>query len=111
MASRLTGRPSDGLPILLAPHAARDIRDRVEPLERDLASALVAPAECLRRTVKAAKRFMDVPEQPALTTREEKVCSRSYVSVPASAMWKRQSVSSPVAASSLAPSASSNCAI
>src|SRR5436190_8588033 len=56
---------------LLALDAVARVRQRVEPLERDVVPAVVTLAERLRRPVEAAQRLVDVPEEAALLAREE----------------------------------------
>src|SRR4051812_17330058 len=56
---------------LLALDAVSSVRQRVETLERDLLSTVVALAELLGISVEAAQRFIDMPEEPSLLAREQ----------------------------------------
>src|SRR6188508_1019440 len=67
---------SAALPIflfLLAGDAQPRVRERVEALEVDLLTALVAMAELLRRAVEAAERLVHVPEIAAFLRGEEEL--------------------------------------
>src|ERR1700686_1710342 len=57
---------------LLALDAISGVRQCVETLEADLATAVVAFAELLGIAIEPAKRFVNVPEETALLAREEK---------------------------------------
>src|SRR6266550_5264104 len=57
---------------LLALDAIPGVRQRVETLETDLSSAIVALAELLRIAIEAAKRLVDVPQKAAFLAREQK---------------------------------------
>src|SRR5687768_3277683 len=72
---RMRARLDSGLSIffpLLALDAEACVRERVEAVERDFLSAIVAPAEVFRLLVQSAERLVDVPEEPAFLAREEK---------------------------------------
>src|SRR4030095_15752335 len=56
---------------LLALDAIPGGRQRVETLEADLSSAIVALPELLRVAIKPAQRFVDVPQEPAFLAREK----------------------------------------
>src|SRR5471030_1644317 len=56
---------------LLARNAKPRVRQRVEPVEPDLTATLMAAAERFGRTVEAAQRFVDVPEETSLLAREQ----------------------------------------
>src|SRR5215218_8638290 len=57
---------------LLALDAVARVRERVQPLERNVVAAVVALAERLRRPIQTAQRLVDVPEEAAFLAREEK---------------------------------------
>src|SRR6266404_6219866 len=57
---------------LLALDAISGVRQRVETLETDLSSAIVALAELLWIAIEAAKRLVDVPQKAAFLAREQK---------------------------------------
>jgi hypothetical protein len=57
---------------LLALDAVSGVRQCVEALEADLAPAVVAFAELFGVAIKPAKRFVNVPEETAFLTSEEK---------------------------------------
>src|SRR5437764_12778436 len=56
---------------LLAVDAVAGMRQRVETLERDLLAAVVALAEGLRRSIEAAPRSVDCPEESTLLAGEQ----------------------------------------
>src|SRR6476619_3478032 len=56
---------------LLALDAVARVRQRIQPLERDVVAAIVALAERLRRPVQPAQRLVDVPEEAPFLAREE----------------------------------------
>src|ERR1051325_4060877 len=56
---------------LLAVDAVARMWQRVQPLECNLVSTLVALAEILRRTIQPAQGFVDVPEKAAFLAGEE----------------------------------------
>ena len=56
---------------LLALDAISGVRQCVEALEADLATAVVAFAELLGIAIKPAERFVNVPEETAFLAREE----------------------------------------
>src|SRR5215218_6744265 len=56
---------------LLALDAVARVRERVQPLERNVVAAVVALAERLRRPIETAQRLVDVPEEAAFLAREE----------------------------------------
>src|SRR5215218_4843452 len=56
---------------LLALDAVARVRERVQPLERDVVAAVVALAERLRRPIETAQRLVDVPEEAAFLAREQ----------------------------------------
>src|SRR4029079_16732386 len=65
-----------GLPLsiffaLFAFDAIPGVRQRVEALEADITSAIVALAELLRIPIKPAKGLVDVPEETAFLAGEE----------------------------------------
>src|SRR5216683_5174919 len=57
---------------LLAIDAVSRVWQRVQPLVRNILSAIVAHAERLGRAIKSSKSFVQMPEESALLTREEK---------------------------------------
>src|SRR5687767_1233898 len=57
---------------LLALDAVPRVRKRVEALERDFLTAVVAFAEGLRRPIKAAQCLIDVPEKTSFLACEQK---------------------------------------
>ena len=56
---------------LLAFDAIPGVRQRVETLEADVLSAVVALAELFRISIKPTQRFIDVPEEPSFLAGEE----------------------------------------
>src|SRR6185369_4264526 len=75
--TRRTGQNSEALLrlciflALLALDAVARVRQRIQPLERDVVPAIVALAERLRRPVQSAQRLVDVPEEAPFLAREE----------------------------------------
>src|SRR5829696_6230238 len=56
---------------LLALNAVARVRERVQPLERDVVAAVVALAERLRRAIQPPQRLVDVPQEAAFLTGEQ----------------------------------------
>src|SRR6476646_9476173 len=76
VTSTSTGQNSPALLLriflaLLAIDAIAGMGKRVESLERDLISALMAFAEVLGTAIEPAQRLVDVPEEPPFLAREE----------------------------------------
>src|SRR5438270_8674194 len=57
---------------LLALDAIPRVRQRIEPLECDVLATIVALPERLGRLVQPPQRLIDMPQEPAFLTREEK---------------------------------------